>query len=165
MIEILKPPHRRPTVLCMGIAVAALFLAQLPTDVRSDWFRSLERPAELPRSIERLIGLIWTTLFLLAGLAAALTLASDRSPLVKRVLLGGTLTSLALNLAYTFTFTYRHDLHTAVWISGALSLGMGGLSLWACLNRLGWVAACHLPHALWTAFATHVTWRMANLNG
>ena len=84
MIEILKPPHRRPTVLCMGIAVAALFLAQLPNDVRSDWFRSLERPAELPRSIERLIGLIWTTLFLLAGLAAALTLASDRSPLAER---------------------------------------------------------------------------------
>lgn len=50
--------HRRTTAVCLLAAVAALFLAQLPNDTRSDWFRSLARPDVLPRELERKIGFI-----------------------------------------------------------------------------------------------------------
>jgi hypothetical protein len=50
--------HRFVTALCLIGVVAALFLAQLPNDTRSDWFRNLTRPDGLPRELERRIGFI-----------------------------------------------------------------------------------------------------------
>jgi tryptophan-rich sensory protein len=54
--------HRLATAFCLLRAVAALFLAQLPNDTRSDWFRSLTRPDVLPRELEPMIGFIWTAI-------------------------------------------------------------------------------------------------------
>lgn len=71
--------HRKqlgPTLACLAAAIGALFLAQLPNDTRSEWFRSLIRPEILPRSIESKIGFIWTTIFMLAGLGTAAAVAS-----------------------------------------------------------------------------------------
>jgi len=78
MLMIFRKPHQLSTVLCLLGAVVALFLAQLPNDTRSEWFHSLTRPEVLPRELERKIGFIWTTIFLLVGLATAAALAADR---------------------------------------------------------------------------------------
>ncbi len=156
--------HRRTTLLCFLAAIVALFVAQIPNDTRSEWFRSLTRPDVLPRELERKIGLIWTTLFLLAGWANASGLASERSRSWKTALLGLTLLALLCNFAYTYTFTYQHDLRTATFIAAALAgvaytaVGLG------IAGRVWSVVIGFLPHALWVTFATYVTYQMDLLN-
>lgn len=159
-----RRPHWKATAACLLAAVAALFLAQLPNDTRSEWFRSLARPEVLPPELERRIGLIWTTLFVLAGLGTAASLAADQPRRDKLLQVGLILTSLGLNLAYTATFTRLHDLWAATGIAAALATVLAGLVV--AVARAGvWLAVvCHLPHLGWVTFATYVTARMAQLN-
>ena len=70
-MNLLNRKHLRPTLICLTGAIFALFLAQIPNDTRSKWFRSLIRPEILPRSIESKIGFVWTTIFMLAGVGTA----------------------------------------------------------------------------------------------
>jgi tryptophan-rich sensory protein len=156
--------HRLVTSVCLLGAVAALFVAQLPNDTRSDWFRSLTRPDVLPRELERKIGFIWTAIFLLAGVGTAAALAADRRRAWKGGVLSLTLLALVLNLTYTFTFTRSHDLSAATWIAGTLAAVIAGLIALSAVGRVWLAAACHLPHLLWVGFATFVTYRMSQLN-
>jgi|YNPBryunderm2012_1023409.scaffolds.fasta_scaffold28215_2 tryptophan-rich sensory protein len=164
MLTIFRQPHRLSTALCLLGAVAALFLAQLPNDTRSEWFRSLTRPEVLPRELERKIGFIWTAIFLLAGLASAAALAADQPKRWKVAILGLTLLTLALNMTYTYVFTYRHDLTAATWVAAALAGVIAILILVASIRRIWLTALCHLPHLLWVCFATYVTYRIDHLN-
>jgi tryptophan-rich sensory protein len=154
----------RTTGLCLLAAVGALFLAQLPNDTQSEWFRSLARPDVLPRTLERKIGLIWTAIFLLTGVGTAAVLSSDRSTRWKVAVVVLNLTALTLNLAYTCTFTRRYELEAATWVAGGLA-GVLAALVGTCLAGRLWVAAaCHAPHLVWVCFATLVTARMAELN-
>lgn len=108
----------RLTGLCLLAAIGALFLAQLPNDTQSEWFRSLARPDVLPPTLESKIGLIWTAIFLLAGVGTAAVLSSARSSRWKVTVVILILLALALNMTYTYTFTRRHDLVAATWIAG-----------------------------------------------
>jgi tryptophan-rich sensory protein len=156
--------HLRPTLICLAGAVVALFLAQIPNDTRSEWFRSLIRPEVLPRSIESKIGFIWTTIFMLAGVGTAAAIASMHEVSWKRQQVGLILAALVLNMSYTYTFTHLHNLWMATGIAAVLALLL--LVLVATTARRGvWLSAvCHLPHFGWVCFATYVTSRMALLN-
>lgn len=164
MLTLFTRDHRRTTALCLLGAVAALFLAQLPNDTRSEWFRSLSRPEVLPRELERKIGFIWTGIFLLAGLATAAALAADQPKRWKAAIVGLTLLALALNMTYTFLFTYRQDLRAATWIAAGLAGVVATLIVVASIRRVWLTALCHLPHILWVGFATYVTHRIHLLN-
>ncbi len=154
----------RVTGLCLLAAIGALFLAQLPNDTQSEWFRSLTRPDILPRALERKIGLIWTAIFLLAGLGTAAVVSSNRPIGWKVASVGLILVALALNLTYTYTFTQRHHLQAATWVAGGLVLVLAALVGTCLMGRLWVAAACHAPHLAWVGFATFVTARMAELN-
>ena len=156
--------HLRPTLICLTGAIVALFLAQIPNDTRSEWFRSLIRPEVLPRSIESKIGFIWTTIFMLAGVGTAAAIASMHEVSWKRLQVGLILAALVLNMCYTYTFTHLHNLWMATGIAAGLALLL--LVLVATTARRGvWLSAvCHLPHFGWVCFAAYVTSRMAVLN-
>jgi tryptophan-rich sensory protein len=164
---IVNPFHRthlRTTVLCLLSAVVALFLAQLPNDTQSEWFRSLVRPEILPRSVERQIGLIWTTIFMLAGLGTAASLATSQPAKWKLLQVGLILGALVLNMSYTFCFTYMHHL----WLSTGVAITLA-LLLLVLVSTVAWQKVwlsvfCHLPHLGWVCFASYVTAQMAQLN-
>lgn len=164
MFTLFARGHRLATAVCLLGAVAALFLAQLPNDTRSDWFRNLTRPDVLPRELERKIGFIWTAVFLLAGVGTAAALAADRRRAWKGGVLALTLLAFVLNLTYTFTFTRLHDLSASTGIAAGLAAVLAGLIALSAAGRVWLAVACHLPHLLWVGFATHVTARMADLN-
>jgi tryptophan-rich sensory protein len=124
----------------------------------------LARPEVLPRELERKIGLIWTAIFLLAGLGTALALASDRPPGWKRLQVGLILGCLLLNLCYTYTFTYLRNLDLATGIAATLAVVLTVLVLSVVRAGVWWAAVCHLPHLGWVGFATYVTARIAQLN-
>jgi len=92
------------------LAFGALFLAQLPNDTRSEWFRSLVRPEFLTRTLERKIGFIWTAIFMLAGLGTSAAMASQQPARWKLQHVGLILSALALNMSYTFVFTRVRNL-------------------------------------------------------
>jgi len=163
-MNLFRKPHLGTTLLCLAAAIGALFLAQLPNDTRSDWFRTLNRPDLLPRELERKIGFIWTTIFLLAGLGTAQSLAAEQSRPRKFIQVGLIGFCLLLNLTYTYVFTYRHDLFLATGIAALLAIILLLLLIAVSRSRL-WIAfACHAPHLGWVCFATYVTLRMAELN-
>jgi tryptophan-rich sensory protein len=164
MWNLLTPAHRLTTGLCLLAAVAALYLAQLPNDTRSEWFRSLARPEVLPKELERKIGLIWTLLFLLAGIATAAALASNRTPRWKGTIVVLTMLALALNMSYTYVFTHQQDLTAATWIAAGLAAVIGLVIAVAVSGRIWLTALCHVPHLLWVVFATYVTYRIDQLN-
>jgi tryptophan-rich sensory protein len=159
--------HRKqlsPTLVCLAAAIGALFLAQLPNDTRSEWFRSLIRPEILPRSIESKIGFIWTTIFMLAGLGTAAAVASVHEAKWKRLQVVLILSALVLKMAYTFTFTHLHNLWMATGIAAALALLLLVLVATVAWRRVWLSAFCHLSHLGWVCFATYVTVRIAQLN-
>jgi len=161
-------PFRRPylagTLICLAVSVVALFLAQIPNDTRSDWFRSLNRPEVLPRWLESRIGFIWTTIFLLAGMGTAASLAASQSRSQKTIQVGIILLALVLNMAYTYTFTYRRDLELATWIAATLTLALIVLVISVSFSRVWTALLCHGPHLAWVSFATYVTSQIARLN-
>jgi tryptophan-rich sensory protein len=156
--------HLRTTLLCLVLAFLALFLAQLPNDTQSEWFRSLVRPEILPRTVERKIGFIWTTIFMLAGLGTAAALATNQRPKWKSQQVGLILGALALNMSYTYSFTYMRNLWLSTGIAATLALLLMVLVATVTWQRVWLSLFCHLPHLGWVCFATFVTARMAQLN-
>lgn len=152
------------TSVCIFMSIGALFLAQIPNDTTSDWFRSLIRPEVLPRVLEKKIGLIWTTIFLLAGLGTAAALASPQSSRWKNGQVGLILGALTLNMVYTFCFTHLHNLWLSTVIAALLALLLSVLVAFTIQGRVWLSTVCHLPHLCWVCFATYVTARMASLN-
>jgi tryptophan-rich sensory protein len=164
-MNIFHRANLQTTLICMGLALGALFLAQIPNDTRSEWFRSLVRPEILPRAVEKKIGFIWTSIFLLAGLGTAAALATANSDAWKRTQIRLILGALALNMSYTFTFTHLRNLWLSTAIAAALAILLAVLVA-TTLYRKAWLSAlCHSPHLSWVCFATYVTLRMAQLNG
>ncbi len=156
--------HLRTTLLCLLVAVIALFLAQLPNDTQSEWFRSLVRPEILPRTVEKKIGLIWTTIFMLAGLGTAASLASNQPIKWKAQQVGLILGALVLNMSYTFCFTYLHYLWLSTGIAVTLALLLVVLVSTVAWQKIWLSVCCHLPHLGWVCFASYVTAQMAQLN-
>lgn len=163
-MNLLYREHLRTTIICLAGAFLALFLAQIPNDTRSEWFRSLTRPEILPRAIESKIGFIWTTIFMLAGLGTAASIASIHDARWKRQQVGMILLALGLNMSYTYTFTHLHNLWLATGIASALALLVLVLVVTNARRGIWLSSVCHLPHFGWVCFATYVTARMATIN-
>jgi tryptophan-rich sensory protein len=114
--------------------------------------------------LERKIGFIWTGIFLLAGLGAAAALAADQPKPWKAAIVSLTLFALALNMTYTFLFTYQRNLPAATGIAALLAGVIAILIVVALVRRIWLTSLCHLPHFLWVGFATYVTYRIDLLN-
>lgn len=156
--------NRLYTAIALGVAVLALYGGSLPNDTSSDWFKNLKRPDILPRELERKIGLIWTALFLLAGVALAKIMAVTQSATWKANILALITLQLFLNYSYSYTFTELKDIPTAFWIALGLA-GVTGLIVFvAALSKEWLISACFVPYLAWVGFATYVTYRLAELN-
>jgi benzodiazapine receptor len=151
--------------LALAIAVVALYGGSLPNDTRSEWFRSLTRPDILPASLERLIPFIWLGLFLLGGIGLAGIWSAGQSARWKAMMMGLLLVQLLLNYGYSYTFTMLRDIASAFWIAVALAGVTACIVGLASLARVWLTAVCFLPYLVWVAFASYVTYRLAQLNG
>jgi tryptophan-rich sensory protein len=158
------PRHRLRTTLAMGIALAALYVGSLPNDTRSEWFRNLVRPDVLPRSLERLIPVIWLGLFLLGGVALPAVWAARRPVRWKWLVSGLLVLQLGLNYAYSYTFTMARDIPAAFGIAVALAVVTATIIAITAHARVWRAAACFVPYLAWVAFATYVTLLLARLN-
>ena len=140
-------------IVTIGIA----FLSNIirPSDVK--WFRRLERPDWL--TFEKLIPVIWTTVFVCGGWSAYIVWENTQSWLwmVAYIVLE------VITIAFTPVLFWSHSLKAASFIGGSgfvvcvlLALGVVTISVWA--------AVLLIPYLLWSPIGTFTTWEMDKLN-
>ena len=151
----------RSTLLRTGAAVAATaVIGGLGTDVRSGWYRRLDKPAWQPPGWA--FGPAWTTLYGLIAIGSARAL-DHASPAERRTLSRALGTNLVLNAGWNWLFfkARRPDLALAeVLVLEASSLDLARRAGRAdpAAGRLFW------PYAGWVAFATALNASIARRN-
>ena len=125
------------------------------------WYRTLERPDWNPP--DWVFGPVWTTLYVLMGVALLQVVRSDRARAARRVGLGLFALQLVLNFAWSWIFFTNHDLFgalveiLALWLAIAATIA----AFWQVRRS---AAALLVPYLAWTSFATILTATIWSLN-
>ncbi len=137
------------------LAVALLSNIIRPKDIK--WFRRLQRPSWL--TFEKLIPVIWTTVFVCGAWSAYIVWEQTQS----WAWMTGYLLLEVVTASFTPVLLWSHSLKAATYIGGAgfvvallLALGVSQISVWAGLLLI--------PYLLWSPIGTYTTWEMDRLN-
>lgn len=139
----------------VGFAIALLSNIIRPQDVK--WFRRLQRPDWL--TFEKLIPVIWTTVFICGGWSAYVVWEETQS----WAWMAGYILLELVTIAFTPVLFWTHNLKLASFIGGAgfvvcllLAIGVFNVSAVA--------AGLLVPYFLWSPIGTATTWQMSKLN-
>lgn len=156
----------------MGRRLADLAIVALPVVVGSiggiftagaipTWYRGLEKPAWNPPDV--VFAPVWTTLYVLMGLALLEVWRMERSRPEVRIALGLFAAQLALNLAWSWIFFDRKLLGLA--LIEVLALDASVVATIRAFGRLSLRAALPLlPYLAWILFATMLNAEIWRLN-
>lgn len=147
----------KPWMVIGGVTIAIALLSNIirPKDVK--WFRRLKRPDWL--TFEKLIPVIWTTVFICGAWSAYIIWSQTQS-------WGWMMAYAALELitvAFTPVLFWSHSLLAASFI-GAAGFVLGLLLALAVLSLSGWASLLLVPYLLWSPIGTFTTWQMHQLN-
>jgi len=135
-------------------------LGALLTDPRSGWFQALEKPSWNPPSW--LFGPVWTTLYVLMGIAAWRVWKTWGFS-GARFALGAFAVQLALNSAWTPAFFGAKAPLAALVVISALWLAIV-VTILAFWGKDRVAAALLLPYLAWVSFATALNGAIWSLN-
>lgn len=139
--------------------LAVATLGGLLTDI-GPWYRALVKPSWQPP--DWLFGPVWTTIFALCSVSAALAWqAADRA--ARRVVVTLFFVNAVLNVLWSFLFFY---------LKRPLFAGIEVIALWASIlvlifyvRRISAAAAWLLvPYLVWVSFAAVLNWTVVHLN-
>lgn len=128
----------------------------------STWYATLTRPELAPPSW--VFGPVWTTLYLLMGIAAFFVWRKGRHHHTGKVALGLFLAQLALNALWSFIFFGLHALAGAfaeivlLWVAIAATIR----AFARASHTAAWLLA---PYLAWVTFATYLSYAFWQLNG
>ena len=152
------PPSLRQT--SAAVASAAV-IGTLGTDVKSRWYRSLDKPAWQPPGTA--FGPAWTTLYTLLALASSRTLDRLEGPEERRAFATAFGANLALNAGWNWLFFKAQRPRWA--LAEIVVLEASTLDLTRRAARADSAAAAMLaPYAGWVAFATALNAAIAHRN-
>ena len=139
----------------VGLAIALLSNIIRPKDAK--WFRRLERPQWL--TFEKLIPVIWTTVFVCGGWSAYIVWEQTQSwsLMVAYIVLE------VITVAFTPVLLWSHSLQAASYIGGT-GFVIGLALAITVLNISVWAAVLLIPYLLWSPIGTFTTWEMKKLN-
>lgn len=124
------------------------------------WFDALTKPSTYPEL--RLFHLVWTLLYGLMGLAAAIV-AAARGARERGRALAVFAVQLALSLIWSPLFFGYHRITAALVLIGLLDLAV--IATVVLFARVRTTAALLLaPYLLWLLFATVLTWQIREAN-
>jgi benzodiazapine receptor len=154
-----------------GGRLAALAIAATPVvvggisglatvDAIRGWYRTLAKPAWNPP--DWVFGPVWTTLYVMMGIALVQVVRADRDLAARQVAVGLFGVQLVLNFGWSWIFFTNHDLGGALIEIVALWLAIAAtIAAFAAIR--GSAAALLVPYLAWTTFATLLTaaiWRL-----
>lgn len=151
-------------VLVASVAVcelAGIVPSLLTADDVATWYPTLAKPAFTPPSW--VFGPVWTTLYLLMGVALYLVWQSDRGRL-RRAALALFAVQLVLNAGWTLVFFGERAIFGGlVVIVALLAAILATIATFARIDRRA--AALLVPYLLWVSFATALNVELWRLNG
>jgi translocator protein len=142
--------------LLVGLVGSRLTLPSL-----DPWYRRLDRPSWSPP--DRLFGPVWTTLYVLMGLAAVLVWRR-RSRRSTDSALAAYGVQLGLNLAWSWLFFDRRRIDLALADILALDAAIAATAIGFGRVRAD-AAALLLPYLAWSVFATALNAELLRRNG
>jgi translocator protein len=143
-----------PVILLLGR------LSSMAGNPDSQWFQGLTKPATFPPAVT--FGIVWTVLYILMGLAAAMIAAAPGAA-GRGIALAVFVLQLAINLAWTPIFFGMHKMGTALTVLFALDLAVlvTLVLFWRIRPRAGLLL---LPYLAWVLFATLLNWQFLDAN-
>ncbi|MDQ3127599.1 MAG: tryptophan-rich sensory protein [Chloroflexota bacterium] len=158
-------PHWRRRVADLAIVATPLVVGGVSSIFTMDglriWYRTIERPEWNPP--DWVFGPVWTTLYVMMGVALLQVVRSDRSRAARRVAMGLFAVQLVLNFGWSWIFFTNHDLFGA--LVGILALWLAIAATIVAFGRVRTsAAALLLPYLAWTSFATILTATIWSLN-
>lgn len=141
--------------LCLlGVLPGRIWTAQ------TAWFAALEKPDIFPPPMW--FGIVWTTLFVLMGVALALVCAAWGAR-GRTAAIFAFAVQFLVNLAWTPVFFGMHEMRAALWVLVALDvLVLITIVLFWRVRRLA--AVLLLPYLAWIVFATVLNYEFLRLN-
>ena len=147
---------RLPLVMLLGFVSGQL--AQSGPD--NPWFADLVKPDIYPPPAT--FGIVWSLLYLMMGIAAAL-IAAARNAAERGIALAMFAVQLVLNLAWTPLFFGAHQMTWALYLLIVLDIAVAitVYLFWKVRTR---AALLLLPYLAWVCFATLLNWQFLQLN-
>lgn len=145
-----------PAVVLLGYLSSALAGGGPGTP----WFDGLTKPSTFPPP--QVFGVVWTVLYVLIGLAAAMVAAARGAP-GRRAALIAFVVQFALNLAWTPVFFGAHQITGALALLAVLDLAVIAaiVLFWKVRPIAG---ALLLPYLAWILFATLLNYQFLIAN-
>lgn len=140
--------------------LAGIVPAILTAEDVSTWYPTLARPAFTPP--DWVFGPVWTTLYLLMGVALYLVWRTDNGR-TRRIALAVFGVQLALNASWTLVFFGARAIFGGLLVIVALLVAIiATVGAFARLDRRA--AALLVPYLLWVGFATVLNYELWRLN-
>ena len=125
------------------------------------WYRTIERPEWNPP--DWVFGPVWTTLYVMMGVALLQVVRSDGAGRARQVGLGLFAVQLVLNFGWSWIFFVNHDLQSAFIEILALWLAIAA-TIAAFLRVRTSAGLLLVPYLAWTSFATALSGAIWQLN-
>jgi tryptophan-rich sensory protein len=124
------------------------------------WFADLVKPGIYPPPAA--FGIVWTVLYVLMGLAAAM-IGAARGAAGRGLALTLFMIQLLLNLAWSPVFFGLHHITIALYVIIALDIAvlLTIVAFWRVRHQ---AALLLLPYLAWVCFATVLNWQFLQLN-
>lgn len=149
-------------IISVAISLGAGIVSALLTRGNMNIYEEVSTPPLSPPSF--LFPVVWTVLFVLMGISAAMVLTTGTSPLLKRK---NALSVYGMSLFFNFFwsiifFNLRAFLFAFVWLLVLLALIILTIVKYFKINRTA--AYLQIPYALWVTFAGYLNLGIFILN-
>lgn len=150
-----------PYILIPLAVIITSFVGSKITSIGMDWYKTITIPSWTPPGF--VIGIIWTVIFILTTISAIIYWNKVPIGNVFYWILGFFIVNLLLNVLWSLLFFGLHYLGLA--IIEALVLDLSVIVIMVLLYPFSKLAAfLLLPYAVWTAFASYLTYSVWFLN-
>ena len=125
------------------------------------WYQTINKPGWNPPSW--VFGPVWTTLYLMMGIALFLVWKSEADPIIKKTAIALFISQLILNFFWSFIFFNQHQVGWAlVEIIGMWIFILLTIFAFAQVNKTAaWLL---VPYISWVSFATILNYTIWKLN-
>ncbi|MFZ1530447.1 MAG: TspO/MBR family protein [Ferruginibacter sp.] len=142
--------------VCLGLGTASGFSTASSIN---GWYQTIQKPSWNPPNW--IFGPVWTVLYILMGIAAALVWHSRSAD--KKIALALFAFQFVLNLLWTYIFFGMHNLQLALIEIMLLSVSIA-ITLYWFLKVNKTAAVLLLPYLMWVSFASSLTYTIFIMN-